>query len=189
MRVTTAAPAHPARRPGDDERPRARALLSGLILFALAAMAVDALPESAVRRALLPAVEPFLDLTGLHQNWNLFAPEPRRATLELKARLTYADGTTLVWRPPRGNQVIGVYRGFRWRKWVERIVSPTARARWPEVARWLARGHPRDGRWPVRVVLVRRSSVAPPPGSGLPARQPFREQVLYEARFEAAASR
>lgn len=164
----------------------AKAALSGVILFALCAMAVESLPDSAIRRAAMPIAQPFLDLTGLHQNWNLFAPDPRVATLRLEARIAYASGTTISWHPPEGDPFIGVYGTFRWRKWAGNILSSRNKHLWRPTAEWIARTHVRDGELPLRVALVKQWYFAPPPGSGRPSVQPFKEEVLFTGRYEQA---
>ena len=148
----------------EESRP-GRAVLSLVILFTLGAMLVSNLPASALKTAAQPLVNPWLDLTGLHQNWNLFAPDPRRTTLGLEARITYADGTTVRWYPPAGGALIGVYHTFRWRKWAGYVVTSDNKSLWGPTADWIARTHVRDGALPVTVVLVRRSYLAPKPGS------------------------
>src|SRR5688500_7276572 len=85
-----------------------RAFLSGVIGFTLAAMLISNLPASELRRTGMKIFDPYLDATGLHQNWNLFAPDPRRSTLQLEARITFDDGSTTVWHPPTGDPVVGV---------------------------------------------------------------------------------
>ena len=181
-------PGDAARRTTRQERletsPIGRAFLSGILLFTLAAMIVSNLPESELRRSASRIVNPYLDLTGLHQNWNLFAPDPRRITLRLEARITYADGSTSVWHPPAGDPFVGVYGSFRWRKWAGNVVSLSSSSLWGPTAAWLARTHTRDGRHPIRVVLVRRFYQAPAPGRGT-KRPPWGERILFTAKFNA----
>lgn len=169
-----------------EASPLGRALLTGLILFTLGAMVISNLPASELRRTGIRVVKPFLDVSGLHQNWNLFAPDPRRTTLELEARIKYADGSTAVWHPPVGDPFIGVYSSFRWRKWAGNILSSENSELWVPTAEWIAGTHRRDGALPVQVTLVKRFYVAPAPGSGKPAVQPWKETTLYTARFGAA---
>jgi hypothetical protein len=169
-----------------EESSAGRAVLSALILFTLAGMLVSNLPPSELRRTGMKALDPFLDVSGLHQNWNLFAPDPRRTTLQLEARIRYADGSVEVWHPPTGDPVIGAYRSFRWRKWAGNVLSSDHESLLKPTADWLAETHAKDGRLPVEVVIVKRFYVAPPPGSGRPARQPWKETVLYTGGYEGS---
>jgi len=150
-------------------------------------MIVSNLPNSALKRAASPAVAPLLDLTGLHQDWNLFAPDPRRATLRLEARITFADGTTEVWQPPSCCRLLGVYRTFRWRKWATNVVSSRNAGLWGPTAEWIARTHRRDGVGPTSVQLVKQYYVAPRPGSGNLHQPPWHDVVLYTAHFSPGA--
>lgn len=159
--------------------PLGRSLISGFIILLLVAMLVSNLPSSALKREVLPGVRPVLDATALTQNWNLFAPDPRNSTLRLAARMTYDDGTTLEWRQPESDPVVGPYRLYRWRKLANNLLSDRRAALWPEVAAWLARTHERDGERPVRVVLLRQFYNAPEPGSGDLRTPPWREDVLF----------
>lgn len=165
-----------------------RALLSGLILFTLAAMLISNLPASELRRTGMKVFDPYLDASGLHQNWNLFAPDPRRATLQLEARIRFEDGSRTIWHPPVGDPFVGVYRTFRWRKWAGNVLSSSNKELLEPTADWIARMHAENGKVPVEVVLVKRSYVAPPPGSGKPAKQPWRETVLLTVKYEGAAA-
>jgi hypothetical protein len=161
-----------------------RVLLSGFILATLVSMLVSNLPPSELRRTGMKVLDPYLDATGLHQNWNLFAPDPRRATIQLEARITFDDGSTVIWHPPTGDPFVGVYRTFRWRKWAGNVLASSNDNLLEPTADWIARMHTTDGKIPVEVVLVRRSYVAPPPGSGKPSKQPWRETVLITVRYQ-----
>lgn len=160
-----------------------RAIISGFICFVLAALLVSNLPASELKATAEPAVEGFLDVTALSQTWNLFSPNPRRSTLRLEARLVYDDGTQLIWHQPEGDRLIGEYRSYRWRKWATNMMSDRRSAMWPEVARWIADGHRKDGDLPMEVTLVRQFYYAPPPGSGDPETPPWMDDVLYVARY------
>lgn len=134
-----------------------RSLLSVLLVLTVAAVAAWNLPPSALREAALPVVEPYVRTLGLDQTWNLFAPDPPRATFEVLARVDYADGSWGEWRPPRND---------RWRKWLGAIRLDRNMPLWAPTAAWIAASHDHDGRRPVTVTLVRRGHPLPPPGSG-----------------------
>ena len=167
-----------------EASPLGRTVITGALIVVLVAMIVSNLPPSNFRATGMRGARPILDMTGLHQNWNLFAPNPRRVTLQLEALITYADGTTETWRPPKGDPFVGVYRTFRWRKWASYALDRSNDSGlWAPTAAWIARTHVRDGLRPVRVQLVRRSYVAPRPGSASSQVPPWREQVLFTARY------
>lgn len=133
-----------------------RSLLSVALVLTLAAVAAWNLPSSALREAALPVVEPYVRTLGLDQNWNLFAPNPPRATFEVLARIDYADGSWGEWRSPRND---------RWRKWLGAVRLDRHRSLREPTAAWIARNHDHGGRRPVTVTLVRRGRVLAPPGS------------------------
>lgn len=158
---------------------KGRVLISAVLICTLVAILISNLPPSELRKSALPIAQPLLDASGLSQNWNLFAPNPRRSTLRLEARIDFADGTSAVWRTPISDSFVGTYRAFRWRKWASYVVSDSRRALWPHAAAWLAQIHTREGKAPVRVTLYRQFFFAPKPGSGDPLQPPWREDFLY----------
>ncbi len=156
----------------DDEPTRlsetGRVLVSLFVIVTIAAMALSTLPPSRLDDATEPYRRPITDATGLFQSWQLFAPNPRASTLQLEARLTYGDGKTATWQPPRGDRIIGVYRTFRWRKWANNVMVDDNTRLHRTAALFVASRNRRDGEYPVEVTLVRLSYTAPPPGSGRP---------------------
>ena len=166
-----------------------RAFISGVIIAVLTSILVINLPTSRLRYDLFPVVEPILDVTGLGQSWNLFAPNPRKSTLRLAARMTYPDGTTVEWHQPESDPVVGPYRLYRWQKFADNLAQGKRADLWPAMAEWLARNHRRGGDAPSRVVLVKQVYDAPPPGSDETRRTPWREEVLFRAEFPSGGSR
>jgi hypothetical protein len=163
-----------------------RLLISALIVWSLAALLVSNLPPSELEETARPAVAPLLEAAALSQTWNLFAPDPRRSTLRFEARLAYADGSQLTWHPPDGDPFISEYRSYRWRKWATNTMSDRRADMWPEIARWLAEQHRRDGQLPTEVILVRQFYFAPAPGSGERSVPAWSDDVLYVARYPEA---
>ena len=164
-----------------------RGILSGLIVILLLSLLASNLPPSELKRVLRERTEPVLDTTGLHQRWNLFAPNPRQSTLSLVATLTYADGSVVEWRPPDGDPIVGAYRSYRWRKWSGYVVSERRGVPlWPQTSQWIAEQNRREGQRPVEVVLALHHYRAPRPGSGETERPPWRTTVLHTARYEEA---
>jgi hypothetical protein len=160
-----------------------RIAISGLIVWVLIALLVSNLPESELKDTGRPVARPLLEAAALSQTWNLFAPNPRRSTLRLEARLTYADGTGLAWRAPDGDPLVSEYRSYRWRKWASNMMSDRRQDLWPQVARWIAERHRREGELPTEVVLVRQFYFAPAPGSGEREVPPWSDDVLHVARY------
>lgn len=156
----TAAPPHPP-----ETAVVTQWVLSALLVFVLAATVVWNMPDSGLRRGITPLVTPVMNATGLHQSWVVFAPDPPRLTFEIVARIDYADGTSALWRTPKGGALVGHYRTYRWRKWMESARLDSNHDLWEPAARWVARTYNHEGRTPTQVQLVRRWRELPPPGS------------------------
>ena len=149
-----------------EATPAGRALISAFLAVTLVAIVVTNLPESHLRRQVGRATEPYLHATGLDQAWRLFAPEPRRYTIGLRATVTYADGTAETWRPPVGGDLVDGYWDYHWQKWQEWVMDVRHRSLWRPAAEFVAREHSGAARRPVRVTLLRLTSLNRPPGRG-----------------------
>ena len=166
----------------------------GRVLIAVLCAAISAgvlvwnLPGSELRRVAIPVVQPYVELAGLDQNWSIFAPDPRRLTIELLARIDLADGTRLEWRPPSGGRVLSVYRTYRWRKWVEWARADDHMPLWAPAARYVERLIEAGGRDVVGVELVRRWHDSPAPGSGQPWPGTWNEFTYYVLDADPAAA-
>jgi len=166
-----------------ERAPAGRALISAFLVVTLAAVAVTNLPESRLRREGLKAAQPYLEATGLDQNWRVFAPHPRRTSLRLLARVRYRDGAVGVWRLPAGGDLVGAYWDYRWRKWLENVIQDSRRKDLQRAAAaYIAREMRRPGKIPARVTLVERAQDLRPPGSRGPDAGPWKQYVLLSTR-------
>jgi hypothetical protein len=157
--------------------PMGRLLLSGLLVYTLAGVLLWNMPASELRSAALPFVRPWVMALGIDQRWTLFSPNPRGLSILVEARLRFADGSVEVVHPPLGGPLLGQYRGYRWKKWSERIRRDSSEALWPGAARHYAAAYRDDPRGLVEVTLVRRWSKTPPPASGEARR--WRKHAFY----------
>ena len=155
-----------------------RFVISVVLILTLVTLVVWSAPDSRLRQRLFPTARAYLTVTGLEQSWETYSPDPRRQVLEFQARVEYADGTRQIWRVPRGGRVVGTYREYRWRKWVEHVRDDTMKDLWRPAAVYAARRGQRDGRMPVRVTLVRRWYDIPPPGA-VDRHPPWHEFAYY----------
>ncbi len=80
--------------------------------------------------------------------------------------MQYADGTSQTWRAPRGGALIGAYWDYHWQKWQEWVLDAAHPRLWRPAAIYIARQSRGPGRRPVRVTLVRSTSLNNPPGRG-----------------------
>jgi len=156
-----------------------RVLISGVVSCILVAVLVPNMPNSQLRSELMRYVAPIVRVTGLTQEWGVFAP-PRSISLYVEGRIDYADGTTgTVALPTRPG--IEAYADYRWQKLGERLRLDVNARLWAPYARLLADRALAEGRSPVRVALVRRWAVSRPPGPGS-ERGPWREFTFFVMR-------
>jgi hypothetical protein len=155
-----------------------RAAISVFIVVTVVCVVVWNLPQSQLKSQAVEITGPFIRATGLNQNWGVFSPDPRRHTLELIARVRYADGTEETLSIPRGGRLVGGYWDYRWRKWAEWTSSDEYDELWQPAADWFARRAAVQGRQPVSVTLARRWRELLPPGPG-PSRGEWQEYSFY----------
>jgi hypothetical protein len=112
----------------------------------------------------------------------VFAPEPRKQGLALRASLRKADGTGGTWTPPTGGALIGGYWDYRWRKLLEFATQPDyARAMWRPLAAYAARDATSRGGSPVvHVTLIKRTQDIRPPGQPGSRLAPWTETAFFE---------
>ncbi len=162
-----------------ESRAAGRILISVLIAVSLCAVGITNLPDSPLRRHGLSVALPYLEATGLDQNWSLFAPEPRRTSLRLLARVRYEDGSTAVWTPPAGGDLAGAYWDYRWRKWIENVtVGPRRESLQRAAVPYIADQMRRPGKSPTTVTLVEQAQELRAPGARGPDAGPWRSYVL-----------
>jgi hypothetical protein len=141
-----------------------RLLISALVVVTLVSIIFSNLPGSKLTRNVLRVDGSYLNVTGLDQRWTLFAPDPRRRSIAVEGRVQYADGSTDIWRLPRGGALIGSYWDYHWQKWLEFVLDVGHPELWRPAAAFIARERNRPGRMPVRVTLIRVTALNNPPG-------------------------
>ena len=163
-----------------EESAFGRGVISTLLIVTVIAVAATNLPDSSLRRGLMQPGQPFLNALGLDQNWSVFAPDPRRAVLDVYALVTFEDGKVTRWHFPRNNSVIGSYRDYRWGKWQEAMIVPSnGNLLWRSAALWAAGREARPGHAVVRVTLMERTSPLAPPGAQ-PSVGPPQVRAFYQ---------
>ena len=166
-----------------EQTPEGRAVISALVVLIVASVVISSLNDSPLRRSLLRDDQALLNGLGLDQRWNLFAPDPRRRDIDVRAHIRYRDRTTETWTLPRGAPAIGVYGDHRWRKWMDNAAAGGGDSPlWAGLARWLAKQRQDDGKRPQNVRLVGRFRDLQPPGEDGPDRGPWQQIALYELR-------
>jgi hypothetical protein len=116
------------------------------------------------------AARPVTAGLGLEQNWNVFAPRPRREGLRIEAEVRWSDGARTTWRIPAGGAALGAYRDYRWRKWSEHASSAREGPwLWGPAVRYVAATLPaRGAAVPAEIRVVRYTRPVAPPGGGEP---------------------
>jgi hypothetical protein len=156
-----------------------RVAISAFLGATLFFVCVTNMPQSRLRTDVMKVGSPYLNSIGLDQDWRVFAPDPRRVTIDMFARVRYADGRLASWRSPRGGALLGQYWDYRWRKWMENaILDENERELWEPTARYVIREEEAKGRSPASVTLVRRWWELLPPGRG-PERGPARQYAYF----------
>ena len=119
-----------------------------------------------LKRQLYKVALPYSKATGIQQAWSVFAPDSRYQSIEVRGRITYADGSVAIWRLPSSDRYVGDVRNTRWKKWMEIIYADEQGAVVSSsTALWLARRYARGGRRPVEVAFVRRWKDVSPLGA------------------------
>ncbi len=143
---------------------RGRLVLSLMLGFLAFTLVVWNLPASEVRAQIRPSLRPVVNAAAIDQRWSVFAPNPTTISLSVEADVYFSDGTAERYRFPHGDDLVGAYREYRWRKWERRVRLDSNDHLWEPTAEWVA------DRYPVgavsQVVLVRTFSDTPEPGSG-----------------------
>jgi hypothetical protein len=117
------------------------------------------IPDSPIRRALMPAVEPVAAPVGLDQYWGMYgAPSKRVEGIEVQVKM--ADGRIRTWTMQPGSQGVGW-----WDRWImlRRAVMTDANVR-PQVARWAVREVTEPSEHPVAVAVVLHTQTLSAPG-------------------------
>lgn len=140
-------------------------VLSIFLAFVVLGIVVFDLPASKLKSKVSKATDPVVNALGLNQNWNVFAPDPRRESISLEARVTMSDGSHRTWRPYVGGDLIGAYRDYRWGKFTENVRLDRNRELWPGLADWVARREASGHLGVRRVVLIRHWRELRPPGA------------------------
>ena len=141
-----------------------RVVISLFVLATLITVLTANLPASHLQTVLQRFDHPYLNAADFQQDWGVFAPDPRQQTVEVLARVTFADGSQQTWQIPARNPVVGEYIDYRWRKWEEWVVSPSYPFLYKPGAVYAARRLATPDRRPVRVQLIDLSHQITVPG-------------------------
>jgi hypothetical protein len=152
-----------------------KVVISGLVAVITVVGVVWNIPDSPIRRALTPVVEPVAAPAGLDQYWAMYAtPSKRVEAVEVHVKM--ANGETRVWTMQPGERGVGW-----WDRWImlRRAVMYDASVR-PQVARWAVREVTAPNERAVAVAVVLRVENLSPPGEEAAAGGKSAMKVLYQ---------
>lgn len=157
------------------ERVPTRPLLSLVVAGIVLVIVCGNFSDAGIQGTLKRTTQPIRTITGLNQHWDAFAPDPRTDSTYVDGRVDYVDGSSTTYRitTRRG---LGAYVDYRWQKFEESFW--TREDHWFRYAMYLAERSVAEGRDPLRVTLIRRSSETLPPGPG-PERGPWVETPMF----------
>jgi hypothetical protein len=158
-----------------EESRAGKIVISGLIALILVTGVVWNLPDSPIRRALAPLVEPVAAPAGMDQYWAMYAtPSKRVESVEVHVKMN--NGETRLWTMQPGERGVGW-----WDRWImlRRAVMYDAGVR-PQVARWVAHEVTGPNERAVAVAVVLRVENLSPPGSEDAAEGKSATKVLYQ---------
>lgn len=127
------------------------------------------LPAGAPSQDLSPVVSPVIYALGMEQYWQLFAPDPRHSTLELRARISFADKRVKVVALPHYGTLFDSYRSYRWHELEPEICFNDDKGLREAASLWLAR---QEGPGVRTVALKCADQLVEPPGSTGPPPAP-----------------
>lgn len=149
----------------DGEILPSRIVLSLWLVGIVAVIIAGNFAGTGVQGSVRAATQPIRTITGLNQEWGVFAPNPRDISQYVDGRVDFADGTSTTYSIPK-RRGLGAYSDYRWQKYEERLFERNDAVLWPAYAEYLGRLARATGRDPVRVTLIRRWSDSLPPGPG-----------------------
>lgn len=162
-------------RPAIEKSVAGQAVISVALIFTVAAILVGNAPDSGLTAALSDWTQPFLNATGLSQEWGMFS-QPRTFSAYVEGVIDDSDGTFSVYRIP-SRRGLGASVDYRWQKYEELMRQDDGKWLWAAYAEYLANRARADGRDPVRVTLIERWTATLPPSRG-PERGPWQEWIM-----------
>lgn len=162
-----------------------RLVIQVLLAATLLAMVAVNLPKSQLKYDLARVVAPYVEATGLDQNWAVFS-NPRTISAYVYGVVDFADGSSTTIGIPAASGFWDAFVDYRWQKYEEVIRPDDGAVYWPDYARYLADQVRGGDHEPVRVSLVRRWSESNPPGPG-PDRTGWQEHTFYVLTLGAGA--
>ncbi len=147
-----------------------RLLVSVFLVLYVGTTTLSLLPTSRIRNSLFDPIRPVILYTGLWQNFILFAPDPPKSNIDLRATISKRNGEIERWQFPRMDKlnIFDRIEKERYRSFGSDYVNFNEVLR-PDLARFIARLY-RDSsndNSPQIVTLERYWADIPPPNVGI----------------------
>jgi hypothetical protein len=168
-----------------------RSLVNAFIILNVIAIVFWSQPFQYWPRSLVREITSgYMYFCGVWQEWDMFAPEPRRIRIRMDATVILRDGTTKTWTFPQMDQmtVWDRLRKERYRKWAhDGVRTDSSSYTWEPTAQYIARQFADPDNPPVAVQLHRHWADIPGPteaGADVAA-APFHHYTFYEMKIAA----
>jgi hypothetical protein len=171
--------------------PNNRSLINAFIILHVVAIVFWSQPFQYWPRSLVREITSgYMYFCGVWQEWDMFAPGPRRMRIRMDATVTLRDGTRKTWTFPQMDQmtVWDRLRKERYRKWAhDGVRFDSSSYVWEPTARYIARQFADPDNPPVAVQLHRHwADIPAPTAAGVDvASTPFNHYTFYEMKIAA----
>ncbi|MGV0604400.1 hypothetical protein [Mycolicibacterium sp. XJ1904] len=159
-----------------------RVVISVAIVVFVFVGVVCNLPDSPIKRELLPVVEPIAVPAALDQSWAMYAnPSRRQDTVEVQ--VSFADGQTRVWTFEPGASGVGWWDRWLLLRYAALLDADFRR----QLAHWAVRELSRPNDKAVGVTMLLRTETLTAPGEeSAETRRPVASKVLYQEDLAGA---
>ena len=158
-----------------EESRLGKRVISAIILVILGVQVVWSMPDSAIRRGLMPIVEP-ANVINVNERWSMFAPNIGTRVENFEVQVTMADGSVRVWKLAPDSRLEKILLPSRLPVMIETTMRQQDGRK--ELARWIVRQVTGPSEHPVRVVMMFHFRVLSPPGQ--PSKNPTGIKGIYD---------
>lgn len=158
-----------------EESRLGRRFISGIIVVIIGTQVVWSMPDSAIRRALMPVVEP-ANVINVNERWSMFAPAVGTRIDEFEVDVMMADGSSRIWKRKPNSLLEKIFLPDRWPLMTETAMRQQDGRR--DFARWVVDQVAGPSDRPVKVVMMFHFRVLAPPGQ--PSKSAIGTRILYE---------